>query len=390
MLIYLDNAATSLPKPKPVRWAVDQAIYSFGSPGRGAYEPALAAARAVHRARELLAQLLNVQDCSRIAFTLNVTMALNMALQGLLRPGDHVISSVCEHNSVLRPLYRLQQQGVEVSYLGCNDLGRIDYDELEQSLRPQTKAVVLAHASNVTGNVIDLARVSAFTREHGLLLILDAAQTLGCYPIDLQATPVDILCFTGHKALLGPQGTGGLYVRPGLELTPLVVGGSGVQSFLPTQPLEMPTALEAGTLNSQGLAGLAAAVEYVLEQGVENIHKQEIKLSRLFLTRIAKIPELELYGDYRKRSERTGIVTLNLKWEEAGALSDWLYEHYEICTRAGAHCAPLLHRALGTEQRGALRFSFGAFNTRYDAEIAAIALQEVAMLCCEQKGDFWY
>ena len=278
-MIYLDNAATTLQKPPCVGQAMLDALEHAGNPGRGAHEPTLHAARIVYHARETLATLLHAESPDCIAFTANVTQALNTALCGLVRPGDHVITTVCEHNSVLRPLYRLREQGAEVSFVEVDDTGRLRYEQFEKFLRPNTRLVVVTHASNVTGNLTDLAFVSAFAKKHGLTLVVDAAQTAGARPIDVQALGVDVLCFTGHKALLGPQGTGGLYVRPGLTMAPLVVGGSGIHSFDETHPSQMPTALEAGTLNVPGLAGLGAGVEWILSQGVEVLHEKEMALS---------------------------------------------------------------------------------------------------------------
>lgn len=380
-MLYFDNAATSLQKPLQVAAAVMDAMGALGNPGRGAYEPALQAARKIHAARQLMAELFNAPSAERIAFAYNATQALNTAIFGLLGPGDHAITTVCEHNSVLRPLYALEQRGLEVTRLECDSCGRIDYDELERSLQSNTKAVVLAHASNVTGNVVDLTRVSAFTQANGLLLIVDAAQTAGCLPIDVQRTPVDVLCFTGHKGLLGPTGTGGLYVRPGLQIPALVVGGSGVQSFLPCHPQQMPTALEAGTPNVQGIAGLHAALlarkdNAALEPAA--VHCHELQLAQRFLEGVKDISGIRLYGDYRPNSLRVGIISLNLGDEDAGAVSDALWEQYGICTRAGAHCAPLLHKALGTERQGAVRFSFGPYNTLVEVDAAVNALRELA------------
>lgn len=380
-MLYFDNAATSLHKPPQVAAAVMEAMGALGNPGRGAYEPALQAARRIHAARQLVAELFNAPGAERIAFAYNSTQALNTAIFGLLGPGDHAITTVCEHNSVLRPLYALEQQGLQVTRLDCDGYGRIDYSQLERSLQKNTKAVVLAHASNVTGNVVDLSIISDFARAHNLLLIVDAAQTAGCLPIDMQRTPVDVLCFTGHKGLLGPTGTGGLYVRPGLQIPALVVGGSGVQSFLPCHPQQMPTALEAGTPNVQGIAGLHAALlarkdNAALEPAA--VHSHELQLARRFIEGVKDIPGIRLYGDYRPGSLRVGIVSLNLGDEDAGAVSDALWEQYGICTRAGAHCAPLLHKALGTERQGAVRFSFGPYNTLAEVDAAVNALRELA------------
>lgn len=380
-MLYLDNAATSLQKPPEVAAAVTAAMGALGNPGRGAYEPALQAARLLYATRSLIAELFNAPGAERVAFACNATQALNTAILGLLQPGEHAITTVCEHNSVLRPLYALEQRGLQVTRLACDGYGRIDYDELERSLQSNTKAVVLAHASNVTGNLVDLARIGEFTRANGLLLIVDAAQTAGCVPIDVQKWGVDVLCFTGHKGLLGPTGTGGLYVRPGLELAPFIVGGSGVQSFSPVHPRQMPVALEAGTPNVAGLAGLHAALLARRRDAAltpEAVHAHELETARSFVVGVRAIPGVKLYGDYRPGSGRVGVVSLNLGDEDAGAVSDALWERYQICTRAGAHCAPLLHKALGTERQGAVRFSFGPYNTLADADAAAAAVRELA------------
>ena len=272
----------------------------------------------------------------------------------MIGPGDHVITTVCEHNSVLRPLYRLRQQGAELSFLGVDARGVLQYDQLETLLRPNTKAIVVTHASNVTGNRTDLARVSTFAKRHGLLFIVDAAQTAGAHSIDVQALGMDVLCFTGHKGLLGPQGTGGFYVRPGLRIAPLVVGGSGVHSFDENHPAEMPTALEAGTLNVPGIAGLGAGVRWILEQGVELLHARETALACLFYEQVRSLPDVTHYGDFAAQ-ERAPIVSLNLAGEDSARVADILWEDYGICVRAGAHCAPLMHKVLGTVEQGVVR-----------------------------------
>ena len=310
-MIYLDNAATTLQKPPQVGQAMLDALQTAGNPGRGAHEPTLHAARLVYSTREALAQLFHAESPACIAFAANATQALNTALCGLIGPGDRIITTVCEHNSVLRPLYRFRAQGAAVDFVGVDERGVLRYDRFEALLRPNTKAVVVTHASNVTGNVTDLTRVSVFAKKHGLLLIVDAAQTAGGRPIDVQALGIDVLCFTGHKGLLGPQGTGGLYVRPGLRVAPLVVGGSGVHSFDEAHPAEMPTALEAGTLNVPGLAGLGAGVRWILERGVEALEAKENALARLFHENVRAIPGILCYGDF-SAEDRAPIVSLNL------------------------------------------------------------------------------
>ena len=382
-MIYLDNAATTLQKPPCVGQAMLDALEHAGNPGRGAHEPTLHAARIVYHARETLATLLHAESPDCIAFTANVTQALNTALCGLVRPGDHVITTVCEHNSVLRPLYRLREQGAEVSFVEVDDTGRLRYEQFEKFLRPNTRLVVVTHASNVTGNLTDLAFVSAFAKKHGLTLVVDAAQTAGAQPIDVQQLGIDALCFTGHKALLGPQGTGGAYVRPGLQIAPLLVGGSGVHSFDEMHPLQMPTALEAGTLNVHGLAGLCAGVRWLLEQGVENLAARENALARLFYEQVRTAPGVTVYGDMAMQP-RAPIVALNIAQEDSARVADILWEDYGICVRAGAHCAPLMHKALGTVEQGVVRFSFSHFNTEQEVQQAAQAVCALAReILCE-------
>lgn len=376
-MIYLDNAATTLHKPLQVEQAMLDALRTAGNPGRGAHEPTLHASRLVYAARCAAAKLLNAPDPSCIAFTANATQALNTALGGLFRPGDHIITTICEHNSVLRPLYHLQEIGVNLSFTGVDEKGRLRYDQWEGFLRPETRALVVTGASNVTGNGTDLARAAEFAHRHGLLLIVDAAQTAGELPLNVQVLGIDVLCFTGHKALLGPQGTGGLYVRPGLSVRPLVVGGSGVHSFDEQHPAQMPTALEAGTLNVPSLAGLCAGVEWILAQGVETLARREQALTVLFYERIRDLPNVKIYGD-PEMTPRAPIVSLNIGDEDSARIADILWEEYGICVRAGAHCAPLMHKALGTAEQGTVRFSFSHFNTEAEVLQAAAAVRELA------------
>ena len=376
-MIYLDNAATTLHKPLQVEQAMLDALRTAGNPGRGAHEPTLHASRLVYAARCAVAKLLNAPDPSCIAFTANATQALNTALGGLFRPGDHIITTVCEHNSVLRPLYHLRENGMSLSFTTADEKGRLRYDQWEGFLRPETRALVVTGASNVTGNGTDLARAAEFAHRHGLLLIVDAAQTAGELPLNVQVLGIDVLCFTGHKALLGPQGTGGLYVRPGLSVRPLVVGGSGVHSFDEQHPAQMPTALEAGTLNVPGLAGLCAGVEWILAQGVETLARREQALTVLFYERIRDLPNVKIYGD-PEMTPRAPIVSLNIGDEDSARIADILWEEYGICVRAGAHCAPLMHKALGTAEQGTVRFSFSHFNTEAEVLQAAAAVRELA------------
>jgi cysteine desulfurase family protein len=376
-MIYFDHAATSLQKPPEVAEAVCRAFREMGNAGRGAHDATLKASRLIYDTREKLADLFGLSDVSQVAFTCNATEALNTALFGVLNPGDHVITTVCEHNSVLRPLYLLEQQGVELSFLPADARGVISYDDLESLYRSNTRAVVVTHASNVTGNVTDLERISSFTRKHQLLLIVDASQTAGMLPLKMEAAGIDILCFTGHKGLMGPQGTGGICVREGVDVRPLKVGGSGIQSFSRTHPGAMPTALEAGTLNGHGIAGLNASLDFLKHTGIENIHRREQMLCQRFLDGIRRIRGITVYGDLAM-PVRASIVSLNIRDMDSSMVSDLLWEDYEICTRAGAHCAPLMHETLGTAKQGTVRFSFSWFNTEQEIDAAVTALREIA------------
>ena len=375
-MIYLDNAATTLRKPPAVAEAVLEAMGSFGNSGRGAYGEALDAGRCIYETRLLLGELFRC-PADHVCFTPNSTAALNTAIAGLLSPGDHVISTDWEHNSVLRPLYRFRAQGGSVDFLPADRQGRLDLDQLPALLQRETKAVVCTHASNLTGDVMDLSRVGSFCRRHGLLFVLDASQTAGVLPIDMEALGIDVLCFTGHKSLLGPQGTGGLCVRPGVEIRPLLTGGTGVQSYRETQPEAYPTRLEAGTLNGHGLAGLRAALLFRKEVGQEVILRHETALARRFYDRVRDIPGIRLYGNFES-SLRAPIVALNLAGADSGAVADALWERWGIAVRPGAHCAPRLHRALGTEEQGAVRFSWSYFNTAEETDAAAAALRVLA------------
>jgi cysteine desulfurase family protein len=376
-MIYLDNAATTLYKPPRVVEAVADALQNFGNDGRGTHGGNLCASRAIYEARVSLAELFGCPRPDHVVFTSNSTEALNIAIHGALDAGGHVLSTDLEHNSVLRPLYRMEAQGLAVSFLPADRRGNIDYDDLGRLLRPDTKAVVCTHASNLTGNLLDLRRIGAFAGERGLLFIVDASQTAGAYPIDMERMHIDILCFTGHKSLMGPQGTGGLCIREDLPLRFWKVGGSGVHSYAREQPPELPTRLEAGTLNGHGIAGLLAAVEYIREQGVETIHQKETELMRRFYSGVSAIDGVTVYGDF-ETGDRMPIVTLNIRDCASSEVSDALSESYGIATRPGAHCAPRMHDALGTKEQGAVRFSFGWFNTEEEVDWAVRALKELA------------
>ena len=376
-MIYMDNAATTLHKPDAVKAAVLAAFETMGNAGRGASEPALDASRVIYGTREKLARFFNAESASRIVFTANSTESLNIAIKGLFCPGDHVITTVLEHNSVLRPLYECREHGVELSILGCDEKGNISYDEMESAVKEHTKAIVCTHASNLTGNMIDLKKAGEIARKHGLIFVVDASQTAGVWPVDVQNTGIDVLCFTGHKGLMGPQGTGGMYVRTGVEIRPLLSGGSGIDTYNPHHPSQMPTALEAGTLNGHGIAGLGAAVSFLEETGLDVIREKEQSLMRRFYEGISCIPGVKVYGDFDTR-ERAAIVSFNIGDYDSSEVSDELNVECGIVTRPGAHCAPLMHKALGTVEQGAVRFSFSYYNTEEEVDAAIRAVRELA------------
>ena len=377
-MIYFDNAATTMCKPPAVAEAVARAIGEFGGVGRGVHAASLDAGMQVYQARARIAELLGAPSAKQVAFGLNVTEALNIAIGGLLHEGDHAITTAASHNSVLRPLYRKQdEEGVGLDILGVQPDGGIDYDAFEGLFRPNTKLVVVTHASNLTGDVYDVARMAQVAHDHGALVVLDAAQTAGSVPTNMAELGVDVLCFTGHKSLFGPQGTGGLCLAEGIDIPAYKVGGSGTHSYDRTHPDFYPEHLEAGTLNGHGIAGLSAGVGFIQEIGVDAIHAHTLELSDRFEQGVREIAGVKIYGGHAD-IDRTGIVALNIGDVDSGVVSDLLNADYGICTRAGAHCAPLMHQALGTEGPGAVRFSFSYFNTEEEVDEALVAVAQIA------------
>lgn len=377
-MIYLDNAATTLKKPPCVIEAVCAAMNSMGNASRGAHGGSLHASRMVYETREKLAKLFGCPRPDHVIFTQNSTESLNLAIRGAIPAGSHVITTDLEHNSVLRPLYLLEaEQGVKLSFVAADQNGAVKVEDFESLIQADTSAIVCTHASNLTGNRIDIEAVGAIAKRHNLLFIVDASQSAGAMEIDMERMGIDILCFTGHKGLMGPQGTGGLCVREGVQIRPLKVGGSGIKTYSKTHPVEMPTALEAGTLNSHGIGGLSAALDYLFEVGVDAIEEKENALMRRFYDGVVNIPSVKIYGDFTAE-KRGAIVTLNIGDYDSGAVSDELSEVYDIATRAGAHCAPRMHEALGTVDQGAVRFSFSWFNTEEEVDAAIRAVREMA------------
>lgn len=376
-MIYLDSAATSYHKPDGVVRAVAEAISHMGNPGRGAHEASLDASRVVYGTREKMAELFGAEEASQIVFTANSTESLNIAIQGLVDPGDHVITTVMEHNSVLRPLYLCQQRGVSLTILPFSAAGTVTPEAIEAVIRSNTRMIVCTHGSNLTGDLNDLEAIGRVCKKHHLLFVVDASQTAGVFPIQMDSMNIDVLCFTGHKSLMGPQGTGGMCVRKGVRIRPLLVGGSGIDSYSKIHPQVMPTALEAGTLNAHGIAGLSAALDFIKKVTPDVIRQREEELTRRFVSQIKSIPGVKLYGNY-EQFPRAPILSLNILDYDSGEIADALAQDYGIMTRAGAHCAPLMHEALGTKSQGAVRFSFSYFNTEEEIDQAANAIRELA------------
>lgn len=373
-MIYLDSAATSYYRPREVADAVAAAIRGMGNPNRSAAGPALLAARTVYETRELADSLFHGYGPEQTAFTANATEALNAAVKGFLKPGDVAVTTVLEHNSLLRPLYEMEEKGVHLKIVGCDSRGVLDYGRMEEEIRAGADLVACTHVSNLTGNLVDIRRIGGWCQRYNARFLVDAAQSAGIFPIDMKKFGIDLLCFTGHKGLLGPQGTGGLCMSREIRLNPLKSGGSGFKTFSRKQPGEMPAVLEAGTQNAHGLAGLRAGLLWLKRHGIEQLRRKEQALAWEFYTRVEQIPGVRVYGDF-STMERGPIVALNIADEDSALVSDYLSQKYEIYTRSGGHCAPLMHRALGTAEQGCVRFSFSSFNTMNEIEFAADALR---------------
>lgn len=377
-MIYLDNAATTIRKPQQVIDAVTAAMQSMGNASRGVHDGALQATRTVYHARQKLARFFHCENPSNVVFCSNSTEALNTAINGTIAPRAHVITTELEHNSVLRPLYRLErEQQVTLSFVKADKKGCIDYEDFDKLIQSDTSAIVCTHGSNLTGTILDLERIGRIANRNNLLFIVDASQTAGVIPIDMEKMQIDILCFTGHKSLMGPQGTGGMCVAKNVTVRPLKTGGTGVQSYSRFQPEEMPVRLEAGTLNSHGIAGLSAAIDYINTVGIDVIRDKEEQLMKRFYQGVFGLQNVQVYGDF-SASVRAAIIALNIESIDSNEVADELMNTYGIATRPGAHCAPLAHRALGTTERGAVRFSFSWYNTEEEIDAAVDAIRKIS------------
>jgi len=380
-LIYFDNAATSWPKPAGMVEAMGYYNEMVGgSPGRSGHRRSIDAGRIILETREALAELFGIDDSLRIIFTKNATEALNIALLGLLQSGDHVIATCMEHNSVMRPLRFLETQGVQISVVSCSGDGRLNREDVQTAIRPQTRLLVVTHASNVTGTIQPIAELGQLARDHGVLFCVDAAQTAGALPIHVDEMAIDLLAFSGHKSLFGPQGTGGFYIRRGLEqrLRPLMMGGTGSRSEFEAQPDFMPDKYESGTPNAIGLAGLGAGVRFVLAEGVEAIRSKEEELTKRFLKGLASLKGITVYGP-ADAADRAAVVSFNIDGVSPSEGSLELDERFGILCRPGLHCAPAAHRTIGTFPRGTIRFGFGYFNTEEEISLALEAIRSLAL-----------
>lgn len=376
-MIYLNNAATSWPKPETVYQTADVFLRNLsGSVNRGVNKEALDAGLAVLETRERLAAFFNIREPEKIIFTGNATQALNLALQGLLKKGDHVIISSMEHNAVVRPLYALQEKGIDFSVVSCSADGTLDPGAVERAIEPHTRLICLTHASNVTGTIMPIVEVGEIARRHRLQYLVDTAQTAGEIPIDVEAAGITLLAFTGHKGLLGPPGTGGLYIRDPDVVSPLIYGGTGSHSELPEQPEVLPDKYESGTINAPAIAALGAGIKFIQETGLEKIRRHTLELTAMLLEGLKGMPGVTVYGPAQPE-KRVAVVSINIRGLGAGEAAIWLAEHYDIVTRSGLHCAPLAHRTIGTLNTGTLRLSPGYFNTPAEIETALEAIKKL-------------
>ncbi|HZX46526.1 MAG TPA: aminotransferase class V-fold PLP-dependent enzyme [Clostridia bacterium] len=377
-MIYLDNAATSFPKPERVYVEMDKCMRQYcANPGRSGHRLALEAGRAIYRTRERLCRLFNIESPMQVVFTSNATEALNLGIKGLLKEGDHVVTTSMEHNSVARPLTVLKAKGVRVTYVRCDSKGYLNPKDIERAIKKNTALIVITHASNVTGTLMPVKEVGCIAKEKGIPFMLDAAQTAGIYDIDVRDMNIDILAFPGHKGLMGPQGTGGLYISESLDVLQMKEGGTGSRSEELDQPTMVPDRYESGTPNTAGIVGLGEGVAFILEKGTAAIREHEEELTGMLLQGLEQIKGVKIYGPADPRLQ-AGVVSINIGDGDSGEISYILDRSYGIATRSGLHCSPLAHRTIGTFDQGTVRFSIGYFNTREDIEAAVRAVEEIA------------
>lgn len=376
-MIYLDNAATTYPKPNEVYENVMDAMKRYGAnPGRGSHAMAIEGAKMIYDTREEIAELFNFDNPLNVIYTFNATDSLNLAIKGSLQPGDHVITTAMEHNSVLRPVFELQNNGITNTIVECNNDGTIELSNIERAIKHNTKLIITTHVSNLTGTIMPIEEIGELCRYYGIPYLVDAAQSAGVLEIDMKKMNIDLLAFPGHKGLLGPQGTGGLLIRDGFKLKEIREGGTGSESSKLTQPDFYPDKFESGTLNLPGIAGLNAGVKYIKSKGTKSILSHENKLIELFINGIKNNDKIKIYGS-KDISKRCGVIPLNIMGLDSSELAYILDSEYEIAVRPGLHCAPLAHKTIGTDKLGAVRFSVGPFNTESDINAAVNALNEI-------------
>lgn len=377
-MIYFDNAATSFPKPESVWRTMENHWFNKGgNPGRSGHRLALEAGRVVMEARDELQELFNAESWEEIIFTLNATDAINMGLLGILQPGDHVVTTSMEHNSVLRPLKKFEKSNGSVSIVSCDKQGLVTKDAVASMIKPETKLVVMSHVSNLTGGIQPIKEVGELCAEKGIIFMVDAAQSAGCLPIDVQDYHISLLAFTGHKSLFGPQGTGGLYVKKGLDLQPWRVGGTGSKSDSQEHPDFMPDKLEAGTLNALGLSGLIAGIKFIKEEGLDKIRAHEMALTDQLVDGLRKIESVKVYGPELGEA-RSCVVPFNIEGVDGAEVATVLDQAFDILTRPGLHCAPLAHETIGTFPYGAVRASIGYFNNEEHVAQLITAVRKIA------------
>lgn len=377
-MVYFDNGATTFPKPDVVYDSIMTAMKEYGAnPGRSGHKMALKASRGIYETRELMGKLFNFNNPMNIILTFNATQSLNIGIKGTLKPGDHVITTSMEHNSVLRPITYLDKFGVESTIVYGDEKGRIKASDIEKEIKKNTKLIVTTHLSNLTGTILPIEEIGKIAKVHGILYMVDASQSAGVYDIDLQKMNIDLMGFPGHKGLLGPQGTGGLIIREGLTPTEIFQGGTGSASNSLTMPDILPDKYEAGTENAPGLVGLGAGIKYILDRGIHDIRRYEEEITAHFIEEALKIDGIKLYGPLNKE-EQGAVVALNIKDADSSEVSYILDSEYDIAVRPGLHCAPLAHKTIGTLEQGAVRFSFGIFNTHDEIEFAIKALKQIA------------
>ncbi|MGD9568239.1 MAG: aminotransferase class V-fold PLP-dependent enzyme [Sedimentibacter sp.] len=377
-MIYLDNAATTYPKPKTVYQGVMRAMTEYGAnPGRGSHAMAIEGARVIYETRELMAQLFNIDDPMKVIFTFNATDGLNQGIKGVLNPGDHVITTTMEHNSVLRPIKELEKYGVENTIVQCGKDGMVNVEDIRAKIKSNTKLVVTTHVSNLTGTIMPIEEIGQMCKEKNILYLVDGSQSAGVLDIDMKKFNIHLLAVPGHKGLLGPQGTGALLINCDAEIKQLKEGGTGSESSSMFQPNFYPDKLEAGTHNLPGIAGLNAGLKYILNRGTKSIYSHEKKLLDVFINELKKNAKIEIYGP-KDIDNRCGVVPINILDVDSSEVAFKLDTEYNIAVRPGLHCAPLAHKTIGTEKIGAVRFGVGPFNNKSDIMAAVKALNEIS------------